>query len=238
MAHAHRLDLERGFDAAARRYDAMVALNPGYRRHLRLAADALVSGIEDPLPTLLDLGCGSGLSTRELLRAARRRGLTPRIIGVDASSGMLARAKARRWPPGVAFVHGRCEDLGALNLPTADGVLACYLLRNVPDLDATLAGIHASLRPGAPFVAEDYSVRDDPKAARRWSVINRYVILPLARLIDGDVGLYRYLHRSVDTFHGISALGQALVDAGFHDVAHRTVGGWQRGILHLVRGFA
>lgn len=230
--------LAAGFDAAAPRYDLMVALNPGYRRHLRTAAEAVVADVTDPVPTLLDLGCGSGLSTRELLRAARRRGLTPRIIGVDASAGMLARARAKRWPQGVVFVEGRGEALDELGLPAADGVLACYLLRNVPDLDATLAGIHRALRPGATLVAEEYSVRDCPAAARRWRRVDRLVIGPLAATIGGERELYRYLHRSVEDFCGIDELAGRFAAAGFGDVAARTVGGWQRDILHLVRGRA
>lgn len=230
--------LSDGFDAAAPRYDLMVALNPGYRRHLRLAAEAVVEQVDSGTPTLLDLGCGSGLSTRELLAAARRRGLRPRIIGVDASPGMLARAQAKQWPKGVEFVQGYGEKLVELDLPPADGALACYLLRNVPDLPATLAGVRASLRPGARFVAEDYSVRDDPSAARRWHLVNRVIIDPLARVVGGELGLYRYLHSSVDEFIGINDLASEFARAGFYEVASRTVGGWQRDILHLVRGRA
>lgn len=192
----------------------------------------------DPVPTLLDLGCGSGLSTRELLRAARRRGLTPRIIGVDASAGMLERAGAKSWPQGVVFVQGRGEALDELGLPPADGALAAYLLRNIGDLPATLAGIRRSLRPGAVLVAEDYSVRESASAAARWRLVNRAVIDPLAAVVGGERELYRYLHRSVDEFIGIDELADEFASAGFTDVASRTVGGWQRGILHLVRGTA
>lgn len=224
-----------GFDRAARHYDQMVALNPGYRRHLRAAAEALLDRIDDPLPTLLDLGCGSGLSTRELLRAARKRGMTPRIIGVDASAGMLERARAKRWPQGVVFVEGRGEELAQLDLPAADGALACYLLRNVSDLDATLSGIAGALADGGSLVAEDYSVRGSQSARRRWSRVNRLVIIPLARVITGDAALYEYLHRSVDDFATPAELSQAMFRAGFATVETRTVGGWQRDILHLVR---
>lgn len=230
--------LSTGFDQASARYDLMVALNPGYRRHLRLAAEAVVNEVTDPVPTLFDLGCGSGLSTRELLRAARRRGLTPRIIGVDASEGMLDRARAKHWPEGVVFVQGRGEALDELGLPPGDGALACYLLRNVDDLDATLAGIRRALRPGARLVAEDYSVRESPAAARRWGRVNRTVIEPLAALVGGERELYRYLHRSVEDFCGVGELAARFSAAGFHDVAARTVDGWQRDILHLVRGRA
>lgn len=231
-------DLEQGFDEASRRYDLMVALNPGYRRHLRAAADAVAASLTDPVPTLLDLGCGSGLSTRALLDACFKHGQTPRIIGVDASSGMLERAQAKRWPAGVTFVHGRGEALGQLGLPDADGALACYLLRNVPDLDATLTGIRAALRPGATFVAQEYSVVDDPAAQRRWQAVSRRIIEPLARTLTGDDALYRYLHASVDDFMSIDELAQRLIAAGFTDVESRTVTGWQRGILHLIRGRA
>ncbi|MFZ2260496.1 ubiquinone/menaquinone biosynthesis C-methylase UbiE [Luteococcus japonicus] len=233
-----REDLSDGFDQAAGRYDLMVALNPGYRRHLRTAAELLVASIEHPTPTLLDLGCGSGLSTLELLRAARRRGMTPQIIGVDASTGMLAQAERHRWPQGVTFVHGCGESLDELGLPPAHGALACYLLRNVTDLDATLAGIAAALGPGAPFVAEDYSVRGSADAQRRWHAVNRGVILPLAKVLTDDAGVYEYLHSSVDDFSTMPELADQLHRAGFSDVASRTVRGWQRDILHIIHASA
>lgn len=191
-----RSQVVEGFGLAAHRHDLVVELDPGYRRHLRRAAQQVVSGACDLQPTYLDLGCGSGLSTRELLRAARRHGQVPRIIGVDASEAMLARARRRRWPEGVVFVAGRGERLDELGLPVADGVLACHLLRNVTDLDATLRGIRRVLRPGAWFVAEDHSA--------------------------GDV-------------LGADAVQRAFARAGFVDIAHRTVPGRRRDILHLWR---
>lgn len=230
--------LRAGFDAAAPRYDLMVALNPGYRRHLRRAARAVVDEIDHPTPTLLDLGCGSGLSTQALLGAARRRGMSPRIIAVDASEGMLAHARRRRWPEGVVFVQGMAESLPAMDLPPAHGVLACYLLRNVTDLDATLRGIVGCLAPGAPFVAEDYSVRASRQAQARWHLVNLAIIGPLARLLTDQAEVYEYLHRSVDDFCTMPELAARMEAAGFRDIAHRTVGGWQRDILHLVRGTA
>lgn len=224
-----------GFDEAARHYDLMVALNPGYRRHLRAAAEALLAGVRGVEPVLYDLGCGSGLSTRALLDACEDRGLRPRIIGVDASAGMLEHARRRDWPDGVEFVHARSEEMDALGLPPADGVLACYLLRNTPDLDSTLRHIADALRSGAPFVAEDYSVRASASAQRRWTAVNRGIILPLARVLTGDAALYEYLHRSVDDFCTMPELAARLHAVGFVDVASRTVGGWQRDILHIVR---
>ncbi len=231
-----KLQVSAGFDQVADSYDAMVALNPGYRRHLQLAADSLLSHVTNPRPVLLDLGCGSGLSTTALLSAARKRGLEPTIIGVDASEGMLQQAQRRDWPGNVSFRFGRAESLADLDLPAADGVLACYLLRNVTDVDATLNAIRAQLRTRGTFVAEDYSVADSESSRRRWSAVNQTIILPLASVIARNRDLYEYLHRSVDDFMGVQELAQRIIAAGFATVESRSVGGWQNGILHLVRG--
>lgn len=231
-----KLQVSAGFDQVADTYDAMVALNPGYRRHLQLAAASLLSHVTNPRPVLLDLGCGSGLSTAALLSEARRRGMEPTIIGVDASEGMLEQARRRDWPGNVSFRFGRAEKLPELDLPSADGVLACYLLRNVTDVDTTLRGIRDQLRTHGTFVAEDYSVADSEASRRRWSAVNQTIILPLASVIARNRDLYEYLHRSVDDFMGIQELAQRIISAGFATVESRSVDGWQNGILHLVRG--
>ncbi len=148
------------FDRAAPRYDLMVGLNPGYHRHLAEAAAAVLEPLTElghrrPL-RLLDLGCGSGASTRALLRELRRRGLRAEVIGIDASTGMLARAARRSWPKTVRFLPGRAEDLvrvaAGAGVTEVDGVLAAYLFRNVTDADATLAQVHRLLRPGGVLV--------------------------------------------------------------------------------------
>ena len=40
-------NVSEAFDEAAPRYDLMVALNPGYHRHLRSAADSLVEAMSN-----------------------------------------------------------------------------------------------------------------------------------------------------------------------------------------------
>lgn len=227
-----------GFDQVADTYDTMVALNPGYHQHLQLAAESLLERVDltNPRPVLLDLGCGSGLSTMALLAAAHNRGMDPTVIGIDASPGMLAIAAQREWPEGVSFRLGRAEELAAMSLPRADGVLACYLLRNVTDVEATLQAIATQLHQGAPFVAQDYSVADSEAARRRWSIVNQAIILPLSTVIARNRSLYEYLHRSVDDFMGTDELGQLMFSTGYEAVESRSVDGWQNGILHLVRG--
>lgn len=226
-------DLSTAFDHGARHYDLLVSMNPGYHRHLRSAAGALVSrlgGIGEP--RLADLACGSGASTAALLSHAPRA----RITGVDFSAGMLERARGKNWPGTVTFVRDRVGSLGGAtrSLAPFDGVLACYLFRNVPEAerDEALAQTRELLRPGGWLVVQEYSVAGDRRATATWELVCRGIITPLAALVDHDVGLYRYLRRSVRDFDAVAAFGRRLAGAGFTEIAVRTVPGWQRGILH------
>lgn len=221
------------FDAGARRYDLLVGLNPGYHDHLDAAARALAAHVPAGTP-LVDLGCGSGASTAALLRAF---GPQTEVLGVDASAGMLGQARAKSWPGGVDFVQGRAGALGELLGHPVGGVLAAYLFRNVPEgeRDAALADTFAALQPGGTLVVLEYSVAGDRRASVAWRAVCEAVIMPLASLLGGNRGLYAYLERSVLDFDTVPRFCDRLVAAGFTGVQHRTVPGWQRGILHLMR---
>lgn len=61
---------------------------------------------------LLDIGCGTGGTTVELVRRTFPGG---EAVGVDIARGMLGRARQRAENGSVAFVHGDVQqlDLGA-----------------------------------------------------------------------------------------------------------------------------
>jgi demethylmenaquinone methyltransferase/2-methoxy-6-polyprenyl-1,4-benzoquinol methylase len=75
------------YDVFANFYDA--SLDATYREHRQqaLAALALQPGV-----TVVDVGCGTGASLPVLVPAV---GPSGRVVGVDASPGMLAKAEAR-----------------------------------------------------------------------------------------------------------------------------------------------
>ncbi len=234
-------DLSDAFSEAATRYDRMVSLNPGYHRHLRTAAEALLETLDPHRPLrLVDLGCGSGASTRALLAAARDAGAEVAVTGVDASAGMLAQARAKRWPAGVDFHEGRAQDVGThreawgLTEP-ADGVLAAYLFRNVDERDEVLADVRALLSPGGTLVVQEYSVAGSPRASAVWTLVSWVVVIPLSWITSRRTRLYRYLWRSVRAFDAVPTFTARLQAAGFVDVEVRTVPGWQHGILHTFR---
>ncbi|MGI8456977.1 MAG: class I SAM-dependent methyltransferase [Propionibacteriaceae bacterium] len=235
------------FDAAAGRYDLMVALNPGYHRHLRSAADTLAADMAEwgaerggrPL-RLVDLGCGSGASTRAILSQLGEAVSAPDgidLVGVDASAGMLTQARQKRWRRGVRFVTGRAEELSSsrdgwgLAAPV-DGIFAAYLFRNVTARDEVLAAAYDLLAPGGTLVVQEYSVAGRPRHQFVWSLVCWLAVIPLAWLTSLHIRLYRYLWRSVMDFDSTEIFMARMQRVGFVDVRVRTVPGWQRGILH------
>jgi ubiquinone/menaquinone biosynthesis C-methylase UbiE len=234
-------DVPAAFTEAASRYDRMVSLNPGYHRHLRTAAAAVLETLDPHRGVqLVDLGCGSGASTRALLAAAGNERAEVRVVGVDASAGMLAQAEAKSWPAGVEFHQGLAQDLAAhrqgwgLEAP-ADGVLAAYLFRNVAERDAVLADVHDLLSGGGTLVVQEYSVAGSPLASAVWTLVSWAVVIPLSWITSRQTRLYRYLWRSVRAFDAVQTFVDRLYAAGFVDVEVRTVPGWQHGILHTFR---
>ncbi|WP_020674249.1 class I SAM-dependent methyltransferase [Amycolatopsis nigrescens] len=217
------------FDTGAAAYDRLVGANPGYHAHLRLSAARMRLPDRGEGLHLLDAGCGTGASTAALVLAAPRA----RITAIDASAEMLERARAKRWPPSVHFVHSRVEDLAETGVRGPfDGILAAYLIRNLTDPDGQLRALRAMLRPGAPLAVHEYSVRDSPLARAIWHAVCWSIIIPAGRVTTGDATLYRHLWRSVLTFDGAKAFEDRLQRNGFTGVHRETMTGWQRGVVH------
>jgi ubiquinone/menaquinone biosynthesis C-methylase UbiE len=214
------------FDGAARAYDLLTGLNPGYRKHLRWSAERLGAR---PDGELLDLCCGTGLSTRALVDAYPRA----RVTGLDASAGMLAVARRKAGLRGVTLVEGNAMDPAAAGARGPyDGILMAYGIRNVPDADACLAKLRELLAPGAPICFHEYSVADSRRSRLVWNAVAMGIILPTASLAGNSTELYKYLRESVLAFDGVTAFEARLRRAGFVDVRTEPMDGWQRGIVH------
>ncbi|HEV7808218.1 MAG TPA: methyltransferase domain-containing protein [Solirubrobacteraceae bacterium] len=99
--------------------------------------------------TVLDAGCGSGRVTRLLLERLPRG----RVISVDASAEMVARARSELGP-NADVRHG---DLAALRLhdgERVDAVFSNATFHWIPDHDALFACLAAALRPGGRISAQ------------------------------------------------------------------------------------
>jgi ubiquinone/menaquinone biosynthesis C-methylase UbiE len=217
------------FDAGAPAYDRLTGANPGYRAHLRLSARRMRLPGGGRGLRLLDAGCGTGASTAALLAAAPQA----EIVAIDASGQMLARARAKPWPPSVRFVHSRIEDVAQAGVTGPfDGILAAYLIRNLADPDGQLRALRDLLRPGGTLAVHEYSVRDSIRARAVWHAVCWSVIIPAGRVATGDASLYRYLWRSVNGFDGARRFRRRLCEAGLTGVHSETMTGWQRDVVH------
>ena len=129
----------------ARFYDVAVRVYRlfGADRHRRAAVRALRLHSGD---TVVDLGCGTGLNF-PLLHAAV--GPTGRIIGVDLTDAMLAKARRRAANAGWRNVELVEADLAEYVFPPEmDAALATYALEMVPEYDAVVQRTAAALPPG------------------------------------------------------------------------------------------
>ncbi len=102
---------------------------------------------------IIDLGCGSGLSTLELKRAFKRAD----IVGLDANPDML-KAAAKRLP-GAKFVQG---DAATFETRGFDLVFANALFHWVPHHLAVLARIARALPAGGTLAAQMPDNEDEP----------------------------------------------------------------------------
>lgn len=228
---AGREDVIDDFDGIASRYDLLTRLNPGYVKHLRWSAERVKA---PPGARLLDLCCGTGLSTAALLATYPD---AASITGLDASRGMLDFAAAKvvspRGRPALDFVLGDATDPSAVGVTGPfDGVLMAYGIRNVPDADLTLTNLFELLAPGARVVFHEYSVADSKRAALIWDAVCLSVITPLGAVATGNRRMWSYLRSSVHRFDGVRDFEARLARHGFVDIETLPMDGWQRGIVH------
>jgi demethylmenaquinone methyltransferase/2-methoxy-6-polyprenyl-1,4-benzoquinol methylase len=141
------------YDITSRLYPA-----PGYpQRAQRLAAvDAL--GLR-PGDSVIDLACGTGLNfplIEDLIGPAGR------IVGVDLTDAMLARARDRIETNGWSNVSLVEADAARFDFPTdVDAIVCTYALSQVPECAEVIAHGAAALSGGGRWVVLDLKVPDD-----------------------------------------------------------------------------
>src|SRR6266702_5779778 len=158
------------YDITSRLYPA-----PGYpQRTQRLrAVQALGLRTGD---TVIDMACGTGLNFPLLERVVGPDG---RIVGVDLTDAMLARAQDRIETNSWSNISLVQADAADFDFPTeVDAILSTYALSQVPECAEVIAHGAAALSEGGRWVVLDLKV---PANTPRWLArLGTAVVRPFA----------------------------------------------------------
>ncbi|MBN1492500.1 MAG: ubiquinone/menaquinone biosynthesis methyltransferase, partial [Phycisphaerae bacterium] len=215
------------FDAIAPTYElvnrlASVGLDAGWRRSMvRLA------GIR-PDDRQLDVACGTGDVCRTFAAA---RPAPARIVGGDFAGRMLEEARTRN---NDRIVWCQAD---ALALPFADQsftlVTCAFGVRNFQSLETGLREMWRVLQPGGRAIILEFGLPSTPMMRRLYHLYFTRMMPWAATLLSRDrSGAYRYLPRSVLSFHDQAGLASHLRQAGFGEVAMFPL---TRGIVSVFR---
>lgn len=108
---------------------------------------------------VLDLGCGAGTDT---LVAAQMVGPEGRVVGIDMTREMLAKARAATAELGATNVELLEAEAERLPFPDAsfDVVISNGVIDLIPDKDAVFAEIFRVLAPGGRIQVADVTIQN------------------------------------------------------------------------------
>jgi arsenite methyltransferase len=115
-----------------------------------------------PGEVCVDLGSGRG---RDVLRLAEAVGLSGHAFGIDASEGMLEKARetaARLGVTNASFLRADLQNL-PLEAESVDLIISNCTINHAADKQAVWNEVHRVLKPGGRFVVSDiYATREVP----------------------------------------------------------------------------
>jgi demethylmenaquinone methyltransferase/2-methoxy-6-polyprenyl-1,4-benzoquinol methylase len=163
----------------AKHYDITSRLYPvpGYpQRAQRLRAVAAL-GLR-PGDSVVDVACGTGLNFPLIEKVI---GPSGRIVGVDLTDAMLARAQDRIQANGWSNISLVQADAAGFDFPTGvDAVLSTYALSQVPECTQVIAHGAAALSGGGRWAVLDLKV---PGSTPAWLArLGTAVLRPFAAI--------------------------------------------------------
>jgi len=181
-------------------YDVLARSTPGLGRLRGRAADALAL---EPGDTVVEMGCGTGANVPHL---RERVGPEGRVVGVDFTQGMLARARDRIEREGWANVHFvRADATEVAFREEVDAVLATFVVGMLADPGAAVDRWADLLAPGGRI-----ALLDAAQSTRwyRWPVNRAFRGLVVASSPTGMDGYERAPWAVLD--HRVDAARRAL----------------------------
>lgn len=179
-------------------YSTISKIYDKYRSYSRHIIDKIIELGEIKEGTkILDLGCGTGNVSSQLLDVVKER-----IIGIDLSIPMLEAARGKS-------LEVLCADVDNLRLPFSDGlfdvIIGAYVVHQVKNLGLLLSDCHRVLRAGTLVLLTS----SHKQIERQHPVIKQF--FPSFVNIDKA------------RFPDIPRIDCLLISAGFTNIEHREV---------------
>jgi demethylmenaquinone methyltransferase / 2-methoxy-6-polyprenyl-1,4-benzoquinol methylase len=203
--------VQRFFAGTGSSYDAMV-------RFATLGFDGawkrrIVSHIPRDATRVLDLACGTGISTLAIVRRCPQA----RVVGVELREEYLSIARGKLAALGcdnIELVLSRAEDYWSDE--PFDCVSSSYLAKYA-DLERLVPRLHSMLRPGGVFIAHDFTYPPKRWLSGVWRLYFKTLQVAGTRLFPPWREIYYGLPELIERTRWLPELQERLSAAGFAD---------------------
>jgi ubiquinone/menaquinone biosynthesis C-methylase UbiE len=141
-------------DIESEYYDSLHKdMDNSLQQQFDLLAYDIISRLQDNSSkkfVLLDIGCGTGMSTDKLLKSPLGKYIS-KVYLLDTSKGMLEQCarKAKEWNIAYELING---DIYSIEEVKADIILICSVLHHIPNLSLFLQKITDTQNPKGFFI--------------------------------------------------------------------------------------
>lgn len=157
--------IKRSFGAASGTYDSVAGLQRNVGIELLQSVD-----VKKLTGTVLDLGCGTGFLTSELMAHSKHES----TFALDIAFSMLQTTRARLSDKrNISYLCADAEQLPLAEL-SIDSVFSNLALQWCRNLDTVFSGIKRALKPGGRLIFSTFGPQTLHELKSAWSVVDHY----------------------------------------------------------------
>lgn len=230
MVHDERVALvDRFFSGTGGSYDLMVNLATfGIDRRWKRT---LVQLIPEDAHRILDLACGTGISTLAIADGRPQAEIT----GVELRDEYLAVARNKTAQRPEAHVHWVLSRAEEYRSPVRYDCVTSSYLAKYADLPRLVEAATGWLRPGGRFIAHDFTF--PPRRELVWTWRLYFLVLRrLGPLFPAWREIYRGLPELIERSRWVEELQDALSAFGFRDIRRRDLTLYGSAVITAARG--